>query len=217
MNIYLDIETLPTDNEKLRERIAATIKPPANYKKPESIAQWMTDNFDIEFKAAVQKTALDGTWGKIVCIGWAVDDGPITITTGAGEVDLLARWMLDLDGELRPRYGDAWWARATFVGHNIQDFDMRFLWQRLRINRLKMIFPLPMDRFPKGPYIYDTMKEWSGYGKYVKQTDLELAFGIDRHDPLASGADVATASLADIVAHCEEDVRCLRLVHQVMT
>jgi len=223
INIYIDIETLPTDNEKIRERIAATIKAPGNYKKPESIKQWMDENFQTEFQAAVQKTALDGTWGKIVCIGWAVDDGPVNVTIGDGEFEVLTRWAdglaIEIDrihGKSSEDYGRPWWTRAQWIGHNIQDFDIRFLWQRLRIHRLQLNFPLPMERYPKGPYIYDTMKEWSGYGKYVKQTDLELAFGIERNDPLASGADVATASLADIVAHCEEDVRCLRLIHKVM-
>ena len=74
-----------------------------------------------------------------------------------------------------------------------------------------------MDRYPRGPYLFDTMKEWSGWGKYVKQTDLELAFGLTRTDPLArGGADVAAADADDVVAHCREDVRLLREIYRRM-
>lgn len=38
MNIYIDIETLPTTDAETIAEIAANIKPPANYSKPETIA-----------------------------------------------------------------------------------------------------------------------------------------------------------------------------------
>ena len=40
MNLYIDIETLPTDRDDVREYIAATVSAPAQMKKAETIAAW---------------------------------------------------------------------------------------------------------------------------------------------------------------------------------
>jgi hypothetical protein len=217
MNIYHDIETKASTNATLRKRLRESIQAPGNYKKPESIAEWMAANLDKETDALLAKTALDGTWGHIVCIGWAVDASNVQVTTGTSERDTLQQWATNLHAVAARSHGDMWNTRATWVGHNCQDFDLRFIWQRCIVLGIKLPFRLPTGRYPNGPFLYDTMKEWSGFGKYVKQTDLETAFGIDRRDPLQSGADVATAKIEDIVQHCMEDVRCLREIHQRMT
>lgn len=215
MNIYLDLETLPTTNETMRQRISETIGPPANYKKPESIKAWMDENYENEFKIAVQRTALDGTWGHIACIGWAVDDGPVIITQYQTEVETLEQWASHLASHIADRTGSGaqWWNRLTWVGHNIQDFDIRFLWQRSRVLGVKLGFPLPMERYPRN--VYDTMKEWSGFGKYVKQRDLEIAFGLERDDKI-TGADVSTADPETIAHHCSEDVMLVREIYRRM-
>lgn len=218
-HIYLDIETRATQRADIRERVAAGVKPPANYKSAEAIAKWWLESGNGQREESISRTALDGTWGEVLCIGWAIDDGPVNVTTGPTEAALLSDWAahlrLTMNRNDDPSHYD-WERRVIWVGHNVQDFDLRFLWQRTRVNEVKLHFPLPMERYPRGPHIYDTMKEWSGFGKYVKQSDLEIAFGLDRTDPLSSGAEVATASLSDTIAHCAEDVRLLREIHRRM-
>ena len=39
-HIVIDIETIATQRMDVMDYIAATVKPPATYKKPESIAEW---------------------------------------------------------------------------------------------------------------------------------------------------------------------------------
>lgn len=218
MRIYVDIETRATEIPAVLARVTAGVRPPSNYKSPEAIAKWWAEQGEAQKAEAVNKTALDGTFGQIICIGWAIEDDPVVVTCGGSERELLQQWGADLaEAARRHAGGDThmWDTRVTWIGHNVQDFDIRFLWQRSRINDVRLPFRLPLDRYPKGPWLYDTMKEWSGWGKYVKQTDLELAFGLDRSDPLArGGADVATASLEDTVAHCREDVRLLREIYR---
>lgn len=219
MRIFCDIETKPTTIPQIVDRLASTVKPPANYKSAEAIAKWWAENGEAQKVEAVNKTALDGTFGRIACIGWAVDDSGIYVTTDDDERELLVRWASELVNVIEAQLPDPhqWDARVTWVGHNLQDFDIRFIWQRCRVNRVRLPFRLPMDRYPKGPWLFDTMKEWSGWGKYVKQADLELAFGLDRTDPLTrGGADVAAAELDDVVAHCREDVRLLREIYRRM-
>lgn len=220
MNIYLDIETRASSRAAVHARVTAAVKPPANYKKPETIAQWWAGEGDAAKAEAIARTALDGTWGEIICIGWAVDDGRVLVTTGGAESELIEAWAETLESYINElsATSQSWDLRATWVGHNVQDFDLRFLWQRCVVSGIKLPFRLPLERYPKGPWLYDTMKEWSGFNKFVKQTDLELAFGLARTDPLErGGADVAGADMADVVAHCTEDVRLLREIHGRMT
>jgi hypothetical protein len=221
MNIYLDIETKPTSRTDVRERLTAGVKPPGNYKSAEAISKWWAENGEARKAEATNETALDGLWGEICCIGYAIEDSSITTIVGVTETDLLRRWAEDIATGAQavlPPSGTALWSdRITWIGHNLQDFDIRFLWQRCIVNSVNLPFRLPLDRYPKGPWIYDTMKEWCGYGKYVKQTDLELAFGLTRTDPLKDGNEVLTADIASIRAHCSEDIRLVREIHKRMT
>ena len=215
MNIFLDIETLPTNNAVVLERIRNSITAPGQYKKPESIAAWLTENLETETAAQAAKTSLDGTWGRVACIGWAIDDGPVMAIQNDDERVVLTEWASDLKAQIKSRYGhdSSWQYCLNWIGHNVQDFDLRFLWQRTRVLNVDLGFRLPLERYSKN--VYDTMKEWSGFGKYVKQTDLELAFGIARADEI-TGADVATSTSLQIWKHCREDVRCLREIYQRM-
>jgi len=120
-------------------------------------------------------------------------------------------------------HGDLWSQVALWIGHNVIDFDLRFIWQRALINNAHLPFALPIGKpsYGRGPYAYDTMREWAGFKGTVKQTDLELAFGLTRTDPLVNGgADVFTAygegRVEDVKAHCSEDVRLLRELYRRM-
>jgi len=227
LNIYLDLETLPTSRPEVRERYTSDVHPPANYKSADAITKWWAENGEAAKIEAISKTALSGTFGELLCIGYAVGDGPVHVLVRGedGEAGLLRHFGVALDAEARS-YHEAdgqWWApRACWIGHNIEDFDLRFMWQRCCVNGVKFKFPLPLDRYPRAPRRFDTMKEWGGWNGRVKQRDLEMAFGLERSDPLShGGADVWEAyqrgDTASVVAHCEEDVRLLREIHQRMT
>lgn len=226
--IYLDLETLPTSRADVRERYEAEVAPPANYKSAEAISKWWGEHGDAAKVEAVAKTALNGTFGELLCIGWAVGNGPVGVFVrdqfGGSEADMIQGWADALRAAAeaaRPDDGDWWDRRACWVGHNIEDFDLRFLWQRTRINGVRLPFGLPLERYAKAPRRYDTMKEWGGWNGRVKQRDLELAFGLERTDPLSlGGADVwdayKTGRVQDVVQHCAEDVRLLREIHRRM-
>ena len=46
MNIYLDIETIPSQDPALLAKFRGEVTAPATYKKPESIAEWLAENAD---------------------------------------------------------------------------------------------------------------------------------------------------------------------------
>lgn len=226
--VYLDIETLPTSRPDIRARLADGITPPANYKSEEAIAKWWAEKGNAEKESAIAATALNGTWGELLAIGIAVNDlDPVVLMRGdvfTTERALIEGWAALVESEINAacRFDSemtGWDTRAEWVGHNIEDFDLRFIRQRACINDVRLPFRLPLDRYPRGPHRFDTMKEWGGWNGRVKQTDLELAFGLTRSDDI-TGADVwkmwQDGKHALIHNHCREDVRLLRAIHRRM-
>lgn len=224
--IFVDIETIGTSRQDIIDRLAADVAPPANYKSEEAITKWWRESGDAKKLEAAAKTALDGTWGEVICIGFAINDGPVEVIGRAlTEADLLNTWALTLQSQCvkTVRSGDMWEPAARWIGHNLQDFDLRFLWQRSRITGVRLPFGIPIGKpsYGRGPYVYDTMKEWAGWGNRVKQKDLELAFNLSRIDPLEmGGADVGAAykegRLDDIKEHCQQDIINLRNIYRRM-
>lgn len=216
--IFLDIETRACSRISVRERVAADIAPPGNYKSAEAISKWWAETGAAKRAEAIERTALDGTWGEIVCIGYAVGDGMVSVCIADTEADTLRQFVSALEMSLHDEA--AWQRRACYVGHNVAAFDLRFIWQRSRIHGIALP-DWPLERYPRGPYVYDTMTEWCGWNGRIRQADLELAFGLERNDPLEGGADVAAAleagRLDDVYAHCREDVRLLREIYRRMT
>jgi hypothetical protein len=223
LEIFLDIETIPTQRADIQARMVSGISPPGQYKKPESIAQWWAAEGEAKRAEAIHSTALNGTWGELICIGVAVNDHPAEVFTRAlTEADLFSTFGLMLDAKCKRLSGscEMWPITATWIGHNIIDFDLRFLWQRSKLLGVRLPFKLPVDKYSK--HVYDTMREWCAYGRNVSQKDLELAFGIPRMDPLKEGgADVWEAYKAGqidhIREHCRVDVENLRQIYRRMT
>jgi len=221
MNIYLDIETAATTREDIIARVTADIRPPANYKKEESIKEWWASQGEAAKQEAISKTALSGLWGHIVAIGFALNDGEPHVVTANDEASLIEGFEMmlraEVESELGP-HGIGWEHRALWIGHNIEGFDLRYIWQRARIVGAQFSISLPVER-QYAARRFDTMVEWAGWGNRVKQRDLELAFGLERNDPLENGgADVHQAlqegRIKDVVAHCREDIRLVREIYK---
>lgn len=139
--IFLDIETLPTQDAETQARVAASLKAPANYKKPEVIAQWLEDNKE----TAVRKTSLSGLYGNVLCIGIAIGEEEPEVLTG-DEPAVLKQLAEKLEGIAHP----------MFVGHYVREFDIKFLIQRQMINGMEPLFHYA-DPYYQRP-ILDTME-----------------------------------------------------------
>ncbi|HDX1111684.1 TPA: ribonuclease H, partial [Pasteurella multocida] len=154
MKVYIDIETIPTQNKDFQEYVCENLKPPANYKNQETIDKWMAENKD----EAVNKTSLDGAFGEIVVIGVAIDDQePVLFyredwQAEDREIDILQRF----NDYLREHANKSMTA-PVFIGHNIVNFDYRFIFQRSVINGVKPYYTQTKIN------TFDTMTEWAGY------------------------------------------------------
>jgi 3'-5' exonuclease len=207
--LFLDIETLPADEknvEKLRELF--------NKKH---------DDFNQEkFEEFFKKTSFDGAFGRILCIGYAVDDDPVQFFCNDGNEKKTLKEFWDLVNALSvapkdmryPDYG------LQFVGHNVMDFDLRFICQRSIVLGVKMPYELNFARYRNYP-IYDTMKEWVKWSNSgVGLEYLAVALGIPSPKDGIDGSQVADfykqGKVKEICEYCKRDVDTTREIFRRM-
>lgn len=192
---YFDMETIPDQREGAFERYLDQVTPPGNYKKQDTIDAWMLENAEAIALQDYQKTGLNGLHGEICSIAFALDDGEIqslTRTHENNEAWLLNNFWTALKVQTETLTPGGHMPRLEWIGHNIIDFDLRFLKQRSIVNGIKPPFLVPADARHGGDWVFDTMKEWCGtYGsnRYVKQDELVEVLGIEVPDTIVKEID----------------------------
>lgn len=223
MLITLDIETLPSADPQVIAELAATIKPPGNIKKQETIDAWMAENFQSALDEAVHKTSFSGLYGSIACICYAFDDGPVYTASHANEVVMLANFFDHIEEVtgIEHHTGIAH-TSLTFVGHNIIGFDLPFIKHRSIINGVKppLAFRKAFDAKPWGREVSDTMLMWSADKERRASMDkLCRAFGIPGKGDF-DGSMVAATWPVDpqkVLDYCADDVIRTREMYKRLT
>ena len=149
-----------------------------------------------------EKGALDAMTGRVVCIGMMMDDGNM-----ATEIVLA-------DEDERRMITGFWNAMRTgdvIVGHNVLDFDLRFLRQRSWILGIQPTRTIDTRRYYTRDVI-DTLQlwtHWSGNKKGVTLDALGAALGCGRKS--GEGANVAQwcaeGDIDRIKKYCGDDVQ----------
>ena len=210
MNIYLDIETIPTQNSDFQAYVCENLKAPANYKNQETIDKWLEENKD----EAIHKTALDGAFGEIVVIGVAINDEPSVLFYRED-------WQSpDRETDILQRFNDFLREKANkcntvpqFIGHNITKFDDRFIFQRSVINGVRPYYTTSRNN------IYDTMTEWAGYGGTVSLDKLCKVLGIEQKGEIDGSKVwqyVQDGKINEVAEYCAKDVERVRQVYKRM-
>lgn len=209
--LYLDIETLPA-GEKSREILKAI-----HAKKEEK------SDKKIDFEQFFLGTSFDGAFGRILCIAYAVDDGTVDVLNAedGGEKKMLEKfWEIvrSISKEpYNPKYPDY---GVMFVGHNVMDFDLRFIYQRSIIYGVKPAYELNFARYRSYP-IFDTMKEWVKWANVsVGLETLCLALDVPTPKDGIDGSQVwkfyQDGKVDDILKYCKRDVEATRAVYKKM-
>lgn len=248
MDLFIDIETIPAQRpdilahmeqsmwesvEAEKQALAAAlegIKAPANYKDEAKIADYIAERrksllaefdaklaaFDVKLAEKIAGTGLDGAFGQVFCIGWAWDDGDVRTVLcdaldGKTEAIVLSEFFEDMPTGLR---------QVRVIGHNVANFDLRFLKQRAMVLGVKPPLSLPFDAKPWDETIFDTMVQFAGVGKTIGLDRLALALGIPGKAGL-SGADVwpmvQEGHYEEVADYCVRDVELTRAVFRRMT
>jgi len=207
--IVLDIETIPDQSEGAAERAASRITAPSNYKDPAKIEAYIQE----KAADAWRRTALDGGYGEVVVIGFALDDEDATAiyrdpdSGPEGERRLLENFWSMIEEELV--FSPKW------IGHRILSFDLRFLWRRSVILRVPMGRPLPFGAAPWSKEVADTSYMWTGdRNGGIALVDLARILSIDGAKDGIDGSMVWDAiedgRMQDVVDYCIKDVEITR-------
>lgn len=216
-NIYFDIETIPTQSEHIKNHVQTNLTPPANYKKQETIDAWIEENRDLAYR----KTALNGGFGQIVCIGYAINDNDVRTIYfddwATSESDILKTFFNELIECYRPSAD----ITPHFIGHNIENFDLRFIYQRAIVLGIKPPSFLPLNsKSYNNMYIFDTMTEWAGKRNYVSLNEVCLSLGIPTKGDEIDGSKVwdfvQAGKLKRVAEYCADDVEKVRAIHKRM-
>lgn len=219
MELFIDIETVPDQHEGAYERIRQGITAPGQFKKPESIAEWLRDNADSEAENQWRKTALDGGAGEIVCIGYAVEDEPVQVIHRAisqGEGELLHAFNQAVSEALADRNETS--HQITYIGHNISGFDLPFMFKRFVVNSIKPRARLFQDKRHGSGNLFDTMTAWAGYGNRISLDNLCTALGIPSPKNGMDGSMVwdyvQAGKINEVAEYCKRDVETVRAIYR---
>jgi predicted PolB exonuclease-like 3'-5' exonuclease len=214
---YFDIETIPAQDPAIRAEIAASITAPAQFKKPESIAEWLKENRESEAEAQWLKTSFDGGVGHVVCIGWALGDG-LSRSYAVGDCQDREQERQILQ-DFFCALTDA--GHVQLVGHNIVGFDIPFLWKRAMVLGVKPPHNFPRNPKPWSELICDTMLLWDSTQRAGGSMDrICRLMGIPGKGDFG-GADVWPAmqrgEYGRVEDYCRQDVERTRAMHKRMT
>lgn len=211
--LFFDIETIPA-GESSREALQY-LYDRKKLKNPD-----MTDTFEDFFL----KTSFDGSFGRVACIAYAVNNDPIRVINNPEDEKKALQDFWHVAGQC-----------DQFIGHNIMEFDLRFLLQRSMVlgvkptwNRFQELGKKPWDmvkylsfaRYANLP-IFDTMQEWSNWGNQKLGLEhVALALGIPTPKEGIDGSEVwnfyQAGKINEICEYCKRDVEVTRAVYNRM-
>lgn len=221
--IYNDLETVGTEDPGVISEIAAGILPPKTMSKPETIAKWEAEEKPALVDEAIRKTAFDGGLGRIVVIGWAVNDAEPQCAYHGTEREIIEGFFTSVRQAVKVHFqGGSRDGVPIFCGHNINGFDLRFLWQRCVVNGIKPPSGIPFRAKAWDKNIADTMVMWNpDYGKKISLEKLCKALGVKTPKGELDGSKVwdyvKAGRIKEVAEYCMGDVRAVRECHNRMT
>lgn len=226
--LYFDIETLPASEESFDTlRILFNKKMEKKAKQAEILGEVVAEvDMEKSFDDYVKGTSFDGAYGRVLCIAYAVNDDEVRV-------------LCNPENEQKP-IEDFWFVARQcdlFVGHNIMDFDLRFLLQRSMVLKVKPSWQrfgkkdwnnpdqkyLSFARYQHMP-IFDTMHEWAAWGGSrgggLGLEHIALAMGIPSPKDGIDGSQVfefyKAGKVKEICEYCKRDVDTTRSVYKRM-
>ena len=203
MKLFFDIETLPAPEEK--RDLIKSFWDESRRRNSHSRETAGINDFDTFFR----NTSFQGEFGRIFCIGYALDSQEAECLVGDEKEILTKFWEIAKDTTL-------------FIGHNIMEFDFRFIFKRSIINGIRPSREISFARYCSEP-IFDTMKEWEKWGAQGASLH-KLSLALDISSPKEAGIDgskVYDYFLAgkgdEIAEYCKRDVIATREVYKKMT
>jgi len=196
--LFVDIETFG-NKPRLED-----VKVPSTYKKADSIAKYQFENLDKQWR----KNALDSMNARILCISFALNDGPVQ--TVSGEEDALMKEFDDYLATINP-------LDTAVVAHNGLNFDFPFIIHRAFRDSLRNVYKMFTFKGKTDPRLKDTQDIWkhTDYKAYHSFDSVARFLGLEGkgeidgsmvHDLYLNG------EIDRICEYCEDDVEKMRKV-----
>lgn len=248
--ITLDIETLadmrPGAREEFIEASRQDFKAPSDLTKEQALRDLGHDPAgEMKFKSkaeaiqmwcdafgatkceevgetAWRKTAFDATRGQICVIGFSFDgEEPESLQIKEPEDE--ARILRTFFERLAIRYKATNMRRPIFVGHNLVNFDLPFIYRRAVILGIQPPAFLPINPSPYNEYVFDTMLQWAGSKGRISMQNLCEALGIPgkETDGDIDGSKVTdfylNGQIDDVAKYCRGDIYRTRAMYDRLT
>lgn len=199
IKLFLDIETIPSAEEHKETHLEVLKKRNGN-----------TGKTDIELH---ESTSFEGTFGRICCIAVIKENerGILIkeVYSGTEKEILIKFWETARDAH-------------RFIGHNIWNFDLPFIYKRSIVNGVKPRSDISFARYRNYP-IYDTMMEWELWNvmKSQKLDTLAKVLGLPTSKDEMEGSQVweyyQAGRIDEICRYCMKDVELTRKIYYKMT
>lgn len=206
--VFIDLETLPGETRPDPSEIQA----PANYRDLSKIAAYQAEKVEEVYR----RQALDSMAGRILTIGFAIDDAdPVALTVGLN-VETEAEALEGLEDAIDPLGRPITWA-----GHNVRTFDLQWLWRRAILHDCgRLAQAIPRERYSKS--VIDSMELWAG-PDFQARASLDAIgrfLGIGTKTEGVDGSKVyefwQAGRLEEISEYCLQDVELARTVITVL-
>jgi len=180
---------------------------PADDSKKDLIEALAKKNKEDAFK----NSGLDGNFGRIFCIAYIKEppeSNKAKIIKGKEEEILKEFWKIARDVDV-------------FIGHNVMDFDLKFIYKRSIIHNVMPSRQLNFARYRSMP-IYDTMREWEKWSMSSATSLDTLAniFNFKTSKDKMCGSEVYGKYLEkqfdEIYEYCKKDVELTRKIYYKM-
>jgi hypothetical protein len=204
VKLFFDIETIPAD-EKLKD-VAVEL---ASQKELARTGSTRKSKRKLDY--FYRQTAISGDFGRIFCIGYALNEGEVKVINGSEEEILNQWWNIADEADL-------------FIGHNIMEFDLRFIFKRSIVHKIKPCakhLNLSFARYKNFP-IFDTMREWEKWSNsFIKLDTLAKVLGLkSSKDGGIDGSQVyeffRKGRHEEIYEYCKRDVELTRNIYNRM-
>lgn len=196
--LFFDIETIPAGEDKIAALRDIFDRSKAKGKRVNQ-----------EFEDFLKFTTFDGAFGRLLCISYALNDDPVQCIFG-DEKDILKKfWEVARDVDL-------------FVGFNILEFDLRFIYQRSIVLGVRPSQAVSFARYRSAP-IYDLMQEWTNWSFNNKISMHALALAL--HIKSSKQGELDGSKVYDyykegktkeIYEYCNADVEVTRAIYKKM-
>jgi predicted PolB exonuclease-like 3'-5' exonuclease len=199
IKLFLDIETIPSAIEHKEIHI--------------EIIQKLTSKKTKTIEEIYEETSFEGTFGRICCIG-IIKEG----TQGVIQKEVFS----GTEKEILTKFWKAASDVQRFIGHNIWNFDLPFIYKRSIINNVRPRSDINFARYRNIP-IYDTQQEWElwGFQKAQKLDTLAKVLGLPSSKDEMDGSMVwkyyQEGRIDEICNYCMKDVELTRQVYYKMT